>query len=170
MRQRKQKLRGKQRERKANTGRGRSRQVHSRPMCHQDRTRNTRAAAETQTSKAQKKGNVNIISKQSIKRYLAKSTEEKEQPAQRLQYASGAWHAERRKAKTGRGRLRQGHSRPKCHQDRTRNTRAAAETQTSKAQKKGNVNIISETLKSDPQVISDPDTSWSAIRIWCTAL
>ena len=169
MRQRKQKLRGKQRERKANTGRGRSRQVHSHSKCHQDRTRNTRAAAETQTSKTQKKGNVNIISETSIN-FRAHSTEEKEQPAQRLQYASGAWHAERRKAKTGRGRLRQGHSRPKCHQDRTRNTRAAAETQTSKAQKKGNVNIISETLKSDPQVISDPDTSWSAIRIWCTAL
>ena len=50
-----------QRERKANTGRGRSRQVHSHSKCHQDRTRNTRAAAETQTSKAQPEGNVEII-------------------------------------------------------------------------------------------------------------
>jgi len=75
--------------------------VHSHTKCHQDCTRNTRAAAETQTSKAQKKGNVNIISKQPIKQYLAKSTEEKEQPAQRLQYASGAWQAERNKGKYG---------------------------------------------------------------------
>ena len=170
MRQRKQKLRGKQRERK------RQRQAEGDQNRCSHILSAARIARETQepppknqTSKAQKKGNVNIISETSIN-FRAHSTEEKEQPAQRLQYASGAWHAERRKAKTGRGRLRQGHSRPKCHQDRTRNTRAAAETQTSKAQKKGNVNIISETLKSDPQVISDPDTSWSAIRIWCTAL
>ena len=46
-------VRGMQKERKAKTGRGRSRQVHSRPKCHQDHTRTTGAAAEAQTYKAQ---------------------------------------------------------------------------------------------------------------------
>ena len=39
------------------------------------------------------------------------------------------------------------HSHTKCHQDCTRNTRAAAETQTSKAQKKGNVKVETESIK-----------------------
>ena len=53
---------------------------------------------------------------------------EKERPAQRFQYASGAWQAERKKkAKTGRGRSKQVLSHSKCRQNRTRNTRAAAE-------------------------------------------
>ena len=65
----------------------------------------TRIARETQEpptrpkqAKHNKKGNVNIMSETS-KINRANSTEEKEQPAQRFQYASGAWHAERKKGK-----------------------------------------------------------------------